>query len=69
MENIFTGFHIIPFCNYNLLFTKNRKFDILILAVGHNQFINLDFKKLRKQNSIIYDLKSVLPKSSVDARL
>jgi UDP-N-acetyl-D-galactosamine dehydrogenase len=48
---------------------ENRKFDILILAVGHNQFINLDFKKLRKQNSIIYDLKSVLPKSSVDARL
>ncbi len=46
-----------------------QKFDAIILAVAHNEFHNLDFKKLRKDNSIIYDIKSFYNSDAVDFRL
>ena len=47
----------------------NSNFDIVILAVGHNEFLTLEFDKLRKPKSIVYDIKGVLPKEIIDARL
>ena len=35
------------------------KFDSVILAVGHNEFIELDYDKiLKNNNSFIYDIKN-----------
>jgi UDP-N-acetyl-D-galactosamine dehydrogenase len=54
------------------IFTKiepDQKFDAIILAVAHNDFHNLDLKKLRKDNSIIYDIKSFYNSNAVDFRL
>jgi len=47
-------------------------YDAIILAVGHNQFKALGSEGIRafgKQESILFDVKYVLPKDEVDARL
>jgi UDP-N-acetyl-D-glucosamine/UDP-N-acetyl-D-galactosamine dehydrogenase len=46
----------------------NQKFDTIVLGVAHNEFLNLDFDNLRKQNSVLYDVKGVL-KIKVDGNL
>ena len=37
-----------------------KKFDAIVLTVAHNEFKNLDFKSLSKQQVVIYDVKNVL---------
>ncbi len=47
-------------------------YDAVILAVAHQQFIALESAAIRafgKPDSVLYDIKSVLPKETVDARL
>ncbi|MEE9361040.1 MAG: nucleotide sugar dehydrogenase [Cellulophaga sp.] len=44
------------------------KFDTIVLAVAHNEFLSLDFKKLRNPLSIIYDVKNFLT-INVDGKL
>lgn len=44
-------------------------YDAVILAVAHKQFEKLDLSKLCKKNRVIYDVKGVLPRDLVDARL
>lgn len=45
-------------------------YDAIILAVAHDEFLKLDFEKLKKStNSVIYDIKSFLDRNIVDARL
>lgn len=47
-----------------------KTYDAIILAVAHNNFINLNFELLKKEpKSIIYDLKSVLKREIVNCRL
>jgi UDP-N-acetyl-D-galactosamine dehydrogenase len=53
----------------NSLSAADIEFDAAILAVSHKQFENLNLKSLLKSNSVIFDVKSVLPKGLVDARL
>ncbi len=48
---------------------KDKKYDVIVLAVAHKEFFELDIKSLRKENSIVFDIKSVLPKDEIDARL
>ncbi|WP_317164215.1 nucleotide sugar dehydrogenase [Pontibacter pudoricolor] len=43
--------------------------DAIILAVSHDEFKALDLSKLCKENAVIYDVKGLLPKELVDARL
>ena len=45
------------------------KFDAAIMAVAHNEFKELDVTSLVKDNSVIYDVKGMLPKEIVDGRL
>ncbi len=60
---------------YNVSITKdwnsveNERFDAVILAVAHNEFIGIDVRRLLKQGGIVYDVKGVLPKEIIDARL
>ena len=53
----------------SLKYLPENKFDALVLAVAHSQFINLDFTNLTKENSVIYDVKNMLPASIVDRKL
>lgn len=46
-----------------------KNYDAVILAVAHNEFSDLDLKSVCKEESIIYDVKGMLPKTTVDARL
>jgi UDP-N-acetyl-D-glucosamine/UDP-N-acetyl-D-galactosamine dehydrogenase len=56
---------------YNLK-TVNQKplglFDAVVLGVAHTDFLNLDIPSLRKECSIVYDVKGVLDEG-VDGRL
>ena len=45
------------------------RFDAIVLTVAHNEFMNLDFSLLKKDNAVIYDVKNILPNSLVDKRL
>ena len=47
------------------------KYDAVILAVGHNQFVNLDIRAFLFNSSegIVYDVKGILPKDIIDGRL
>ena len=42
---------------------------VIILAVGHNEFLELDIESLRLETSILYDIKGFLTTDCVDARL
>jgi UDP-N-acetyl-D-glucosamine/UDP-N-acetyl-D-galactosamine dehydrogenase len=44
-------------------------FDAIILGVSHKEFVNLDFSTLKKDNSVVYDVKGILPLNTIDARL
>ena len=46
-----------------------EKFDAVILGVAHKQFLEIDIKNLLKENSVIYDVKGVLPRDIIDGRL
>jgi len=47
-----------------------QKYDAIILAVSHDQFKELDMKRLTNGNkSVIFDIKGFLPKDMVDGRL
>ena len=47
----------------------NEKFDAIILAVAHKGFEKIDLKKICNTNSVIYDVKGILPKEIVDSCL
>ena len=51
---------------------KNNHYDAIILAVAHEQFLALGPEAIRNfgtKDSVLYDIKSILPKELVDARL
>ncbi len=45
------------------------KYDAVILAVAHNEFKELDVKKIEKGNCVLYDVKGFLSKDIVNGRL
>ena len=56
---------------YNLNSTNilpNHNYDAIVLGVSHKEFLALDIEKLRKKESILYDVKGVL-KINVDGNL
>ena len=51
---------------------EENKYDAVIVAVGHQQFKAMDIfelKKYCKEEHVIFDIKHVFPKESVDGRL
>lgn len=58
---------------YNILI-KNKideqvKYDVILLAVSHNEFIEIDFSKIKNDNAVIFDVKAILDRELVDSRL
>ena len=56
---------------YDLLLTEKltKKYHAIILAVGHQEFKQLNWKDLCSENTVIYDVKGILDKNKVTARL
>lgn len=44
-------------------------YDAVIVAVAHNEFLKFDYKKIKRNNGVIFDTKACLDRSLVDARL
>ena len=47
----------------------NKKYDAIILAVAHDEFLKMNLINFKKPNGIIYDVKSVLDKKIITERL
>lgn len=46
-----------------------EKFDVVVLTVAHNEFRDVDLDSIKKENSVLYDVKAFYDKDKVDARL
>ena len=46
-----------------------NKYDAVILAVAHDQFRTMDVRAFVNENGVVYDIKNVLSKESIDERL
>lgn len=63
-------------CEYNIQITTILKsdlrnsYDAVILCVAHNEFMEIDIRSfLKPERGVIYDVKGVLDRNSVDGRL
>lgn len=57
---------------YNLVSSKeleNKKYDAIVLTVAHEEFKNLNFTALKKEASVVYDVKNILEDSQKDGGL
>lgn len=45
------------------------KYDAIILAVAHKEFLKVNWKKYLNNNGVIYDVKGIFPKEMIDGRL
>jgi UDP-N-acetyl-D-galactosamine dehydrogenase len=45
------------------------KYDAIVLAVSHKEFLEMDLVGMKKDGGILYDVKGILPKEMVDGRL
>lgn len=45
------------------------QYDAVVLTVAHKEYSDLDIRSIVKNNGVLYDVKSVLPKDAVDGRL
>jgi UDP-N-acetyl-D-galactosamine dehydrogenase len=56
---------------YNIKTSKTLgKYDAIIIAVAHSEFITMDLQSLKKgEHSVVYDIKSCIDRKLVDSRL
>lgn len=57
---------------YNLKTTNilpNNHFDSIILGVAHKEYNSIDIDKLKKSNSVVYDVKGVFDRNKIDQSL
>ncbi|NIJ51752.1 nucleotide sugar dehydrogenase [Dyadobacter arcticus] len=53
----------------SMLEQPTGKYDAILLTVAHDLFQNLDLQSFMKDKSVVFDLKSILPRELVDSRL
>lgn len=54
----------------DLISRIDKKYDAMVLAVSHQEFLKLDFSTLKKDDkSVIFDTKAFLDRSIIDGRL
>ena len=44
--------------------TKDKKYDVLIIAVSHNEFLKIDPESFINKDSVVFDVKSIFPEKS-----
>jgi len=47
----------------------DKAYQAIILAVSHREFDSIDYSELKKENSVLFDTKSVIERKWVDGRL
>ena len=52
-----------------LIDTLQKKYHAIILAVGHQVFNTLDWKSIKFDKSVVYDVKGILERDKITARL
>ena len=45
-------------------FTKDKKYDVLIIAVSHKEFLKLNPESFINENSVVFDVKGMFPEKS-----
>lgn len=57
--------------NVDILSSLNetKKYDAIIVAVSHNEFLAMDLNNLKNEVSVVYDIKACLDRDLVDGRL
>ena len=54
----------------NVAALQPKQYDAVVLAVAHDEFRHLDVRRLLKSEAgVVYDVKGILPKDMIDARL
>ena len=48
---------------------EKERYDAVVLAVAHKEFVGMDVRRLLNKDGVVYDVKGVLPKDIIDARL
>ena len=66
-EHVRTEYGININSQFSIL--NSQLYDAVILAVAHKEFLDMDVRSLLKDNGVIYDVKGILPREVVDARL
>lgn len=66
-EEVLHEYGLETFNDYDRV--KNQSYDAIVLAVGHEEFNDLNLSELKCNQCIIYDVKGFLKKEEVDARL
>ena len=55
--------------NLSLIDKPVKKYNAIVLAVGHTEFNSLDWSSIRHEKTVIYDVKGFLDKKIVSSRL
>ncbi len=55
--------------NLDLIAQPKEIYDAIILTVSHKEFLNLNWEALRHSKTVVYDVKAILDKSLITARL
>jgi UDP-N-acetyl-D-glucosamine/UDP-N-acetyl-D-galactosamine dehydrogenase len=55
--------------NLTLIEFPRKKYHAIVLAVGHQTFKTLDWNAIKYDNTVVYDVKGILEKDKVTARL
>ena len=55
--------------NIDLVEKPDTEYNVIILAVSHNEFLRLDWDSLKSKDTLLYDVKSFLSKELADKRL
>lgn len=53
----------------NLINDLTNKYDGILLAVSHNEYRGLNLENFKNANAVVFDIKGIYDKNSVDARL
>jgi UDP-N-acetyl-D-galactosamine dehydrogenase len=53
----------------SLVSELGQAYDAIVLTVAHREFLDLAFGELKAKDGVLFDIKSILDKSIVDARL
>jgi UDP-N-acetyl-D-galactosamine dehydrogenase len=48
---------------------KLEKYQAVVVAVAHNEFLKINFSSLKQNNAVIFDTKSIIDRTLIDARL
>ena len=60
---------VYRFSSIKLIDKIIKKYEVVILAVAHDQFLEIDYKNILNTNYVLYDVKSILPKKLITLRL